>query len=130
MAKILDDEQEHLSSLRSAINAGIEQALEKNANPKEFANDVITPALDTISRRFKTITQYHKLKILGASIGTVALSLAAITNEGWIAIAAGLLGASGLGLLVNEYADYIKDRDEVKENPFYLFWNLKKARAK
>ncbi len=130
LAKIIDDEQDHLVSLRTAIKKSISE-IQKNKNlASEISNDVVRPEISHINRKFKSITQIHSLRIAGACVSTAALSLVALTNEGWIAAIASFLGAGGIGLITNEYSEYIKSKAEVADNPYYLFWRLKKSSKK
>jgi hypothetical protein len=130
LAKIIDDEQDHLTSLRAALKRSISEVPKNKNLVSEISNDVISPEISKINRRFKTITQTHSLRIAGACVSTAALSLVALTNEGWIAAIATFLGAGGIGLIANEYSEYIKSKAEETDNPYYLFWRLKSSKRR
>ena len=128
LVKILDDEQDRILTFRAALRKVVKEAASEEFSTSELLNDIIRPEVSKLERRFNTVVNYHKLKSLGATIGTATLVLASLTTEGWLASVTGLLGACGLGLLTDIYADYVKARDEVKENPYYLFWKLSKVK--
>jgi hypothetical protein len=130
LAKIIDDEQDHLISLRTAIKKSISEIPNNKNLVSEISNDVIRPEISNINRRFKSITQIHSLRIAGACVSTAVLSLVALNNEGWIAAIASFLGAGNIGLVANEYSEYIKSKAEVADNPYYLFWRLKSSKKR
>lgn len=123
-AKILDDEEHLLSEFRSAVKQLVVQCRVTNAKPGEVYNDVVRPSLNLVNRKFKALGQMHSLRIAGATVSTVALSLVALATEGIGANLASVLGPAGLGLIAKEYADYMKAKSELRELPMYLLWRL------
>lgn len=120
---ILCDSTDTIVSLRKSLKKAIINI--KNFDEKilqEIRMDTIEPELATLERQFKKATTIHGLKMAGASVGAIALSLSAIVSSGSMATVSGLLGAGGLGLLTKEYADYKGKLLELKDNPYYLFW--------
>jgi hypothetical protein len=81
-----------------------------------------------MTRRFKVISSLHKLKLSGAFVGTVVLTLTTWLSGGMAPAISGLLGAGGLGLMVKERAEYLEKLHSLKEHPLYLLWRLKEAR--
>lgn len=129
LVKILEDAGDTVLNLRR----GIQKALAEHpaADPKataEFRRDVIDPEVETLQRTFKKAIASHKYTIGGAVVGIIGLSLSAIITGGATAIASGLLGAGGVGLVAKEYSAYRSKLEDMKDNPFYLFWRAKRQR--
>ncbi|KAA0141020.1 hypothetical protein FYZ48_07035 [Gimesia chilikensis] len=125
LAKILDDESDSLSTFRQSVLTLLATARDDPGESYDVFNDVVRPATDKINQQFKTITTMNRLKVGGATVSAVALSLLTLSG---IAIppATSMLGAGGLiMLLAREYAEYVKSRDSLKEMPFYLAWRLR-----
>jgi hypothetical protein len=124
LAKILTDESDNLSTLRATVKALVYGAQSEPERCTDLLNDIVRPATDKISRRFKTIASTHSLKIGGVAASAVALSLLSISGVA-AATSATLLGTGRLTmLLAKQYAEYLKDRDDLKEMPYYLLWKL------
>lgn len=129
---VLRDEKDTVMAFRAALRKAIaEAAVEiKGTDDRasltrrgtEIRDDIIRPETERLERRFKTLVRTHALRIGGAGLGTIVLSLAAVPTTGLLA----LLGAGGVGVLANEYAAYRKEMDELKENPWYFAWRLRK----
>lgn len=128
LSKIVHDEQDHLNSLRAAIKKSIAESKNNINSVSDISNDIIKPEISKINKRFKAISQIHSLRISGACISTATLSLVALNTNGWVAAIASFLGAGGLGLIANEYSEYIKSKNDVTDNPYYLFWRLKNSK--
>jgi hypothetical protein len=129
LTKILEDAGDTVLNLRR----GIQKALAEHpvADPKataEFRRDVIDPELEVLERSFKKAVSSHKYTIGGAAVGVVALSLSAIITGGVTAVASGLLGAGGFGLVAKEYGAFRSKLEDMKDHPFYLFWRAKRQR--
>lgn len=124
--KVLSDEQDHLSSLRQALKGTINEIAENDKYTQEIQNDIIRPEIDKINARFKSLTAMYSLRIAGAIVSTAVISLLALTSTGWAQSVTGLFGANGLGLITREVTEYMKAKEQLKENPYYLFWRLKK----
>ena len=127
LSKILDGEGDCLAEFRSSVRKVISEVREDPSKATDIVNDVVRPATDKIERRFKSISKIHRLKLAGACVSTATLTLLALTSTGVGASLASLLGASGLGLIAKERSDFLKDRAELKEMPFYLLWRLRRS---
>lgn len=123
LSKIVQDEKDIISSLRSSINKAINQ--HDNIDHKEFVLDVIQPEIDMLNRKFKLITNMHSLKVAGASIGSVAMSFSLVMTGNLPFMS--LAGPATLGALTKVYTDYKKDINGLKENPYYFLWKCKKV---
>jgi hypothetical protein len=130
LSTVLDDEQDLLTEFRKNVREMLKEIKNDPANSIDLLNDLVRPSTDKVERKFKSITNIHRLKIAGASIGTATLFLAALTNAGVASALSGILGAGGLGLMTKEYADYLKNKAELKEMPFYLLWRFKHENQK
>jgi hypothetical protein len=130
LSKVLDAEADCLAEFRSSVRKVIGEVREDTSKATDIVNDVVRPATDKIERRFKSISKIHRLKLAGACVSTATISLLALTSTGVGASLASLLGASGLGLIAKERSDFLKDKAELKEMPFYLLWRIKRSTKK
>jgi hypothetical protein len=126
LAKLLDDEEHNLSEMRAGIVTLIRSVDKGDTNACDVLNDVLRPAVGKVERRFRQITNMHRVKVGGAALGTVCLSLASLTAQGILASLSPFVGAGGLGLVAKEYADYMKAKGELSDMPHYLLWRLSK----
>jgi len=128
-SKIILDEEDLLSSFRLQLKNYLKIVESNNINALEFRNDVIDPKLDLINRKFKVITNNHRLKVAGATIGTSTLMLLSISQLG---IAAALSQFIGFGLgtvgFLKTETDYHENIDKLKDIPEYLLWKIKNHR--
>ncbi|MDQ3802545.1 MAG: hypothetical protein M3416_01625 [Acidobacteriota bacterium] len=97
LSKVLDAEGDCLAEFRSSVRKVIAEVREDSSRAADIVNDLVRPATDKIERRFKSISKIHRLKLAGACVSTVTLSLFALTSTGVGASLASLLGAGGLG---------------------------------
>lgn len=130
LAKILDSEGDCLAEFRSSVRKVVDEVQEDSAKVIDIVNDIVRPATDKIERRFKSISTIHRLKLAGAYVSTAVLSLLTLTSTGVTASLAPLLGAGGFGLIAKEHSDYMKEKAELKEMPFYLLWRLQRSNNK
>ena len=130
LSKILDDERDCLAEFRNSVRKVINEVQEDSAKAADIVNDIVRPATDKIERRFKDISNRHRVKLAGAYVGTVILSLLALNSSGIAASLISMLGTSGLGLIAKEHSDYLKEKAELKEMPFYLLWRLQHSNQK
>jgi hypothetical protein len=124
LARILDAEGDCLAEFRSSLRNVISEVYEDSSKATDITNDIVRPAVDKIERRFKAISNIHRMRLTGAYMSTAVLSLLALTNTGISAALASFLGASGLGVIAKEHSDKLKEKAELKEMPFYLLWRL------
>lgn len=123
--KIISDEFDLISSLRSSLKQLILES-KKSKEIKEILKDLVEPNIDRVNRKLKSIKNIHRLKIAGATIGTVALAYASIKSLGLAQAITSVAGAGGVGLIGNKYSEYRAKIEEVKENPYYFLWRCKK----
>ena len=127
LSKILEDESDLLSSLRSSIKSTIEEAPESK-DPRSIAKDLIDPKIDAINRKFRSIVNTHSFRIAGASLGSVVMAYSAVATSGLSSAIATICGGGGIGLLGKEYSMYKEKINTVKEDPYYFLWKCKKAK--
>lgn len=130
LAEILEDEEYNLAELRSSIKKMLYEVKQETNRVIDIVNDIIRPSIDRIERRFKSITNIHRIKLAGAIASTATLGLVAYTGNGLITSVASMLGAGGLGLIAKEQSEFLKEKSDLKEMPFYLIWRLVHARQK
>ncbi len=125
LSLILNDNQDLLSAFRINLKKLVEESKANGKSVLEMKNDMVRPAVDKVSNEFKKIKNIHKLKIAGTTMITVTLGLLSLSNMGLGQVVSGFLGTSGLGLLVKQEIDFQKKLASLKDNPFYLMWELK-----
>jgi len=123
--KIILDEEDLLSAFRLQTKNYLELVKKSNTNIEEFKNDVIQPKLDLINRKFKLITNNHRLKIAGATVGTVGLMLLSLSQTGMTAALSQFIsfGLGTVGFAKSE-AEYQENFDKIKDIPEYLLWRI------
>jgi hypothetical protein len=130
LAIIIDDENDHISGLRSSLKETVRQARKDKESTDEIVHDVVVPRLDKITMRFRAIVNKHRLRISGATLSTAILGYVALSTFGLPAAISAVAGASGLGFVAKEYADYKSKISEVKEDPFYFLWRCREIKDK
>ncbi len=70
----------------------------------------------------------QNLKLAGALVGTVVLSLTTWLSGGSASTLSGLPGAGGLGLMIKERAEYLEEVYALKEHSLYLLCRLREAK--
>ena len=130
LALILDDENDLLTEFRKSIRDMLAEVRNEPDSTTDIVNDIVRPATDKIQRKFKTITNARRIKVAGGTVGAVVLVLTALTTAGVSAVLTSILGAGGLGFIAKEYADYLKDKDSLRDMPLYLLWRLKREHGK
>lgn len=124
--KVLDENQDCIKSLRSALRNVVKDAQSLSASElRDIRYDGIDPRLEELERAYKRIVRSSRIKVGSVAIGTVTASLSAIVaGVDGMAINS-LLGMGGLGLLGKQYADYREKLDYLRDNSFYLFWKVR-----
>ncbi|RWO61111.1 hypothetical protein [Mesorhizobium sp.] len=126
LAKILDDEEFHLSKARVAMKAAIGEATNGNTSSQEIINEIIRPELDALERRFQLLSKSKILKQGSAAVGAVTLSLVAYSTGGLLPAVASIVGASGLGLLAKDWLSDAEKAAGYADSPYYLLWRLRR----
>lgn len=129
LSKILEDEEDLLSGLRSSIKVATQEV----SNTDDFLTirkDIIDPKVDALNRKFNSIVNSHFFKVTGAAVGTVALAYTAVSTVGVAASIATICGSGGLTLLGKEYSDYRTKINELKDDPYYFLWRCKQLQKK
>jgi len=129
LAKILEDEEDLLSSFRYSIKQAILETKDTN-DILTVRRDIIDPKVDALNRKFKSITNAHRFKIAGAAVGTVAMAYTAISTAGISSSIATVFGGGGFGLLGKEYSNHQEKTNELKDNPYYFLWRCKQVSRK
>lgn len=128
LSTILQNESVLLSIFRSELKKTITGISTNQQSPKEFTQDILRPEIDKLERKFKKIQSSHRLGV-GVSVGTFSLSLVLGTLVGaniLQSLAGGIPAVAG-GLIMGEKNH--KDKiDELKDNPYYLLWQIKRTK--
>ena len=120
LCKILDDEEDILSTFRTKLKKLIVEAGNNSELINEIKQDVLQPSIDNLNRKFKAIHKKHKF-IINSSISTFVLSLAVGTLDTSVILKAmGALTAMGISHL-----DSQNKIEDLKDNPHYLLWKIK-----
>ncbi|HZF71450.1 hypothetical protein [Sulfuricurvum sp.] len=124
LAKILEDENDLISGLRSSIK----QAILESGDTHDLLTvrrDIIDPKIDALNRKFKSTVNSHAFRIAGAAVGTVALAYTSASTAGLSSAIATICGSGGIGLLGKEYSIYKEKINELRDDPYYFLWRCK-----
>lgn len=130
---VLNDEEDTLINFRKTLSSIIPTYLAEITDVNDpnkiistginIRRDLLEPEISALNRAFKKIIQVKAIKVLGASVSTIGLGVAALSTGGLIA---GVLSAGGFGAIANEYSGYRKEFLSLKDNPYYFAWHLNK----
>jgi hypothetical protein len=124
---IIEDEQDSVLIFRKKLKEVVATVENNKKTVSELINDEIYPQIAVLNKRFDKILQSSAVRVGGASLGSISLSLFSICFPESISLVTTLLGAGGgVGLMTREYANYIEKRHEFKEDPFYFLWKLRR----
>lgn len=126
LEKVIEDNLDCISNFRSHIK-GLVKNHDSIKNLNEINNDLIKPEVDKINRKFKQVSNMHKMRVAGVVSVTAVISMAALTTLGINAAMYGLLGAGGLGL-INSESKYQEDLSNLEDNPMFLLWKIKQLK--
>lgn len=124
LAKILVDEHDLLAEFRRNVRQLINGASESPSEVRDIYNDGVRPATDKVNRRFHDIVADRAIRMAGAVVSSAGLGLLSVC--GIDAVNSALwLGAGGLSmLLAREYAEFVREKRELRSEPFYLLWKI------
>lgn len=128
LAEILAAEGDSLAEFRKQVREVIALIRKEPSRSNEIVHDTVRAATDRVERKFKAATNIQRIKLAGGAVSGAALVLSSLTTAGVTAAIAAILGAGGFGFAANAYADYLRDRDTLRDMPFYLLWRLKRGR--
>lgn len=128
LARVLEDEQDHVSKARVALKAVVKEASSSGSSLDEVLNDVLRPQLDGLSRRLKGVEQSRALRQQGTVLGTAAVSFVGLLTGGMLQLAAAVGGAGGFGTMLKNEVDAMEKRSAIKEDPLYLMWKLRELK--
>jgi hypothetical protein len=121
-SKILQEENELLSTFRTKLKEVIQKAGDDPGRIEEIKNDIALDSIAKINRKFKVIQSKHRF-IVGAGLGSfiLTLSFGNIDIESILKSFAVSLTAMG----ISDYDLKIKTND-LKDDPYYLLWKINK----
>lgn len=137
--RFLQNEDDTLASFRAAFTQVVNECRQRTGSGEpqdlervglQIRRDIVEPQLESLTRAFKRIMQSRAIRIAGASLGTVAVSLTAAAVQPIAAVIQAALGGGGVGLIAKEYADYRVEMLALKENPWYFAWRLNETNRK
>lgn len=129
LRKLMSENHDTVKTLRKGLKDCLEKfGTEDGKRMAEIRSDVIDPQLEKLHRNFRKNVKVYSTKMTGITVGTIALSIgaAAVDPTGY---ATKLLGCGGFGLLANNYSSYQKDMEDLRDNPFYLFWKMGRVKS-
>lgn len=130
-AKILDDENDLLSTFRREIKSLTQVKPGDIKYSEEIYQDLIRPRVDKITQKFKSISNIHKFKIRGIVFTTASLSLLSVAFGSYLAAATTMLSVgTGSAGLVKFESEYQSEMENLKNDPLYLLWKLKQVKKR
>lgn len=120
LCKILNDEEEILSTFRTQLKNLVVEAGNDYKRIQEIKKDILRPSIDTIERKFKTIQNRQRL-VVRTTLGTFVLSLAVGTIDSSIVLKA----IEAMAVMGLSNADFNIKVQDLKDNPHYLLWRIK-----
>lgn len=126
LEKVIEDNYDCISNFRSHIK-GLVHNHSSIKSLNEINNDLIKPEVEKINRKFKAVTNMHKMRVAGVVSVTAVISMASLTTPGINAAIYGLLGAAGLGLIGWENK-FQEDLSNLEDNPMFLLWKIKQLK--
>ena len=120
LCKILDDEEEILSTFRKQLKKIVVEAGNDHKRIQEIKQDVLRPSIESLNRKFKAIQNKHRL-IVGSSLGSFVLSLAIGTIDADLILKA-MAAMTFMGVSNSDFNIKI---EELRDNPHYLLWKIK-----
>jgi len=126
LEKVIEDNYDCISNFRSHIK---ELVINHNSikNLNEINNDLIKPEVEKINRKFKHVSNMHRMRVTGVTAVTAVVSMAALTTLGINAAIYGFLGTGGLGLISSE-SKFKEDLSNLEDNPMFLLWKIKQLK--
>lgn len=126
LEKVIQDNYDYVSSFRAHIKELIRNH-SSSRTLNEINQDLIRPDVEKINRKFKQVSNMHKLRVAGVVSVTSVISLAALSTLGINAAIWGFLGTGGLGLIGSE-SKYQEDLSNLEDNPMFLLWKIKQLK--
>lgn len=134
LCAISEEEETALAKFRTALKTGATSLLGPTAESASeeavrkagitLRTDVIEPEVAALTQALKRITQSRALRVGGAVLGAVGMTLTALTGAG---VVAGITGAAATGVggvLMKELADWRHEVLALREKPWYFAWVL------
>lgn len=128
LVKVLKDNEDLISSFRTHLKELVAQSKKDGKSIEEMKKDLVQPEIDKINRKFKSVSDIRKLKVGGTVFSTVVIGLMTYPVAGFGPIISSFFGTGGMGLLVKNQVDFLKEIDQLKDNPLYLMWKIKKQK--
>lgn len=124
-SKVIEDENDLLSGLRKELKSFTQLKPEEVKHQEEIYQDQIRPRIDNINKKFKAISNIHKLKVRGTVLATATLSLLSLSFGDYLTAASQMLSvATGSAGLVKFESEYQTEIENLRNDPLYLIWKL------
>jgi hypothetical protein len=124
--KILEDEDDIIVEFRQATKSLIEEVRSGSQDIEAFQRDVVEPRLAKIERQFRKITDASNARTRTRTLQTAAATLVALAAGGPLAAAVPLV--AGGGVIADEMSKRRERTAELKDDPLYLLWRLRRSR--
>lgn len=128
LVKVLKDNEDLISNFRKHLKDLVAQSKNDGKTIEEMKNDLVQPEIEKINRKFKSVSNIRALKVGGTVLSTAVIGLMTYPVAGFGPIISSFFGVGGMGLLVKNQGDFLKEIDQLKDNPLYLMWKIKKKK--
>lgn len=125
--KILEESNDTIKAFRKSIKVALSEYRTHSCKSVEIQNDIIEPEIEKLNRQYRKISNMRSIKTAFGTIGAVGLGIASAKYP-----ESAIFSAIGSGMNLT-YAgksniEFYEKRHELKDNPYYLLWNLKRLK--
>lgn len=128
--KIREDENDAFIHFTAGLTRAVEEIRKNEPLTKHeirrIQHEYIEDGIALLNLRLKKISKFRTLRMAGCLLTTGTLIISAITGAQLPTIATTALGSGGMALLFREYAEYLKDKSQLKEDERYFIWKIGK----
>jgi len=124
-SRILDDETDLLTEFRAEMKKLSSVEIE---DLDIYRQDVLDPRVAAINRKFRQITRMKTFRAGGAFVATAGLVVGSVMTGGVAGAVSALAGSAGIIMGVKELADHDRQLGELKADPLFILWKLRRAK--
>jgi hypothetical protein len=124
---MLRDEHDLVLAFRASIRTTVKESTKSGAAPADIINDVVRPKVIALDRKLRSLQRIHRLKVGGAAMSSVALAFTAASAGSLGGSLLAIASAGGFGFVANQYSDYLARLDELKQDPYYFLWKIRRS---
>ncbi|MCC6428624.1 MAG: hypothetical protein IT435_17620 [Phycisphaerales bacterium] len=123
-AKILNEEEERITSLRQGLRSAVAELAHSPDVARAVIHDRVEPALANLTQRFNDNARTSARALAGSVVQPIACVLSAIPLTGLSEAVVTGLAAIKAGGIVKEALQFFGKRDEIRQDPFYPLWRI------